>query len=56
MEKKGIQKVQIYVKEDTFIIVNGNKEEIKKGIHEMEEGKAQILIDAKVAEKIEKEK
>ena len=50
MAKKEVKKVKVYVKEDTFIMVNGKKEEIKKGVQEMEFGKAQILIDAKVAE------
>ncbi len=50
MAKKEVKKVKVYVKENTFIMVNGKKEEIKKGVQEMEVGKAQILIDAKVAE------
>ena len=55
MAKKEVKKVKVYVKEDTFIMVNGKREDIKKGVQEMETGKAQILIDAGVADKVDKE-
>ena len=56
MAKKEVKKVKVYVKEDTFIMVNGKKEDIKKGVQEMDVGKAQILIDAGIADIVEEDK
>lgn len=54
--KKEVKMIDVYVKENTVLMINGKKEEIKKGVQKMEAGKAQILIDAKVAEKVEEKK
>lgn len=54
MAKKEVKKVKVFVKEDTFIMINGEKHPIKKGVQEIEEGKAQILIEAGAAELADK--
>lgn len=56
MAKKEVKMIDIYVKEDTTLMINGKQEKVKKGVQKMEAGKAQILLDAKVAEKVEGKK
>lgn len=55
-KKEEVKTIEVYVKEDTTLMINGKQEKIKKGVQKMEAGKAQILIDAKVAEKVEEKK
>ena len=55
MAKKNAQKVEVIVKEDTSIFINGKEVKVKKGVQSASPEIARILVEAGYAEPTETE-
>ncbi len=56
MAKKNVQKVEVIVKEDTSVFINGKEVKVKKGLQVLSADVARILVGAGYAEPTETEK
>jgi hypothetical protein len=48
--------MKVFVKEPTQVWINGKEYQIQSGMQDVDDNVASILIDAKLAEKIEEDK
>lgn len=52
MTKKAGEKVEVVVKEDTSVFINGKEIKVKKGVQTVDPDVARILVEAGYAEVI----